>query len=88
MKKFVTIDKNLLNELMNYTDAKTKTAVVAQAVKEHIRRSKLKLLAKQLGSIAVDDRAITDGNLADLERARRLEQIGVSKSKIHPGFPF
>jgi hypothetical protein len=74
----VTLDESLVNELMSYFKAKTKTAAVAQAVKEQIRRAKLKRLANQLGSIAVDEEAITNGNNADRKREQLLNQVGVN----------
>jgi len=68
MRTTVTLDEGLLNELMKYFKAKTKTAAVAQAVKEQIRRAKLKRLADQLGNIAVDEEAIANSNNADRKR--------------------
>jgi hypothetical protein len=78
MRTTVTLDKVLVHELMRYSGAKTKTAAVSQAVKEQIRRAKLRILASRLGRIEVDDKAITDGNNADLERAKWLGEIGVN----------
>ena len=45
MRTTVTLDAKLVRELVEFTDAKTKTAAVAIAVKEQIRRAKLKKLA-------------------------------------------
>lgn len=78
MRTSITIDKGLVNELMRYSGAKTKTAAVSQAVKEQIRRAKLRILANRLGKIEVNDKIITDGNNADLERAQWLTEIGVN----------
>jgi hypothetical protein len=77
MRTTVTLDESLVNELMVYTRTKTKTAAVTQAVKEQIRRAKLKRLANQLGTIQIDDSAIVEGNQADLERFQWLSQIGI-----------
>ena len=78
MRTTVTLDESLVNELMSYFKVKTKTAAVAHAVKEQIRRAKLKRLANQLGSIAVDEDAITNGNNADRKREQLLNQVGVN----------
>ena len=78
MRTTVTLDESLVNELMSFFKVKTKTAAVTQAVKEQIRRAKLKRLANQLGSIAVDEDAITNGNNADRKREQLLNQVGVN----------
>ena len=75
MRTTVTLDENLVRELVKVSDAKTKTAAVASAVKEQIRRAKLKKLGALLGTIDVDERAIKEGNEADLKRAHWLEEI-------------
>jgi len=72
MRTTVTLDEGLVNELMSYFNAKTKTSAVAQAVKEQIRRAKLKRLANQLGRIAVDEEAIANTNKADNKREQLL----------------
>ncbi|HLP47306.1 MAG TPA: type II toxin-antitoxin system VapB family antitoxin [Candidatus Kapabacteria bacterium] len=77
MRTTVTLDERLLLELMRYSIAKTKTEAVALAVKEQIRRAKLKTLADRLGSIEVDEKAIEEGNNADIKRAQWLNGIGV-----------
>jgi hypothetical protein len=76
MRTTVTLDEKLVNELVEFTDAKTKTAAVAMAVKEQIRRAKLKKLADLLGTVAIDEKAIKEGNKADMKRAQWLEEIG------------
>ena len=78
MRTTVTLDEGLVNELMSYFKAKTKTAAVAQAVKEQIRRAKLKRLANQLGSSAVDEEAIANITKADRKREQLLNQVGVN----------
>jgi hypothetical protein len=72
----VTIDEKLVDELLEITNAKTKAEAVAIAVKEHIRRAKLKKLADFLGTVAIDERAIQEGNQAEMKRAKWLEEIG------------
>ena len=76
MRTTVTIDEKLVKELVEFTNAKTKTAAVAIAVKEQIRRAKLKKLADFLGTVDIDEKAIKEGNEADLKRANWLEDIG------------
>ena len=76
MRTTVTLDEKLVKELVEFTEAKTKTAAVAIAVKEQIRRAKLKKLADLLGTIAMDEKAIKKGNEADMKRAQWLEEIG------------
>jgi len=76
MRTTVTIDENLVRELMKLSDAKTKTAAVAFAVQEQIRRAKLKKLASLLGTVTVDEKAINESNQADIKRAEWLGVIG------------
>ena len=75
MRTTVTLDEKLVRELVQLTDAKNKTAAVATAVKEQIRRAKLKKLADLLGTIDVDEKAIKNGNSVDMKRAKWLEEI-------------
>ena len=76
MRTTVTLDEALLRELMRFSDAKTKTAAVSLAVKDGIRRAKLKQLASLLGTVDVDEKAIEESNEADLKRAQWLGGIG------------
>lgn len=77
MRTTVTLDKKLLHELMRYSIAKTKSEAVSLAVKEQIRRAKLKTLADRLGSIKVNEKTIEEGNSADIKRTQWLRGIGV-----------
>ena len=79
MRTTVTLDENLVRELVKFSDAKTKTAAVALAVKEQIRRAKLKKLAGLLGTIDFDEEAIKKSNRADMKRAQWLKDIGKEK---------
>ena len=76
MRTTVTLDENLVRELVKFSSAKTKTAAVALAVKEQIRRAKLKKLAGLLGAVDIDENAVAEGNIADMKRAQWLEEIG------------
>ncbi len=76
MRTTVTLDENLVRELVKLSDAKTKTAAVAFAVQEQIRRAKLKKLASLLGTVTVDEKAINESNKADMRRVQWLQEIG------------
>jgi hypothetical protein len=76
MRTTVTLDEKLVRELVALTDAKTKTAAVAIAVKEQIRRAKLKKLADFLDTVAIDEKVIKESDEADIKRATWLEEIG------------
>ena len=76
MRTTVTLDENLVGELLRFSNAKTKTATVALAVREQIRRAKLKKLAGLLGTVDVDEKVIKECNKADMRRAQWLEEIG------------
>ena len=58
------------------SDASSKTAAVAFAVQEQIRRTKLKKLASLLGTVTVDVKAMNESNKADMGRAQWLKEIG------------
>ena len=76
MRTTVTLDENLVGELLSLTHAKTKTGAVTLAVKEHIRRAKLRKLAALPGTVDIDEKAVNEGDKADMRRAHRLEEIG------------
>ena len=75
MRTTVTLDESLVKELLKYTDSKTKTAAVAQAVKEQIRREKLRKLSEILGQIDFDEEVHQEGNESDLKRAQWLDEL-------------
>jgi len=81
MRTTVTLDEKLVKELLKFTNAKTKTAAVAIAVQEQIRRAKLKKLAGLLGTIAVDENALKESNEADMNRAKWLDDIGKGNAR-------
>lgn len=81
MRTTVTLNETLIRELMKFSDTKTKTAAVALAVKEQIRRAKLKQLASLLGTVDVDEKAIEESNEADMMRVQWLEKIGAENDK-------
>jgi len=79
MRTTVTLDKTLVSELLKLSKAKTKTAAVAQAVREQIRRAKLRQLADLIGTVDIDERAINEGNEADMKRSEWLEELTTEK---------
>jgi hypothetical protein len=81
MRTTVTLNEKIVMELMELSNAKNKTAAVASAVKEQIRRTKLKMLADLLGSIDVDEKEIEKSDRLDMNRAQWLEEIGVENDK-------
>ena len=73
---------------MKLSNVKTKTAAVALAVREQIRRAKLKKLVSLLGTVTVDVEAVNEGNKADMRRAQWLKEIGDKNGCHHcPGVP-
>ena len=76
MRTTITLDMELVRDLLRFTKSKTKTAAVAEAVKEQIRRAKLKELAGLLGTLDIDENSADEGDLADLERSQWLDGIG------------
>jgi len=81
MRTTVTIDEKMVRELMELSLAKNKTAAVAFAIKEQIRRTKLEKLADILGTIELDEKEIENGDRLDLDRAQWLEGIGTENDK-------
>lgn len=75
MRTTVTLDENMVRELVKISNAKSKTAAVSMAVKEQIRRAKLKKLAGLLEKIDIDEDAIDESDHADLNRAQWLDQL-------------
>lgn len=76
MRTTVTLDEEMVRELMEYCNAKSKTAAVASAIKDQIRRAKLKQLASLLGTVDLDEKSIQESNEADMRRAQWLEETG------------
>jgi len=76
MRTTVTLDEDMVRELMAYSNAKSKTAAVASAIKDHIRREKLRHLASLLGTVDVDEASVQESNEADMRRAQWLEEAG------------
>jgi len=76
MRTTVTLDDDLVRELMKFSDAKTKTNAVAFAVKEQIRRAKLKRLSDLLGTVDIDESDIRESSESDMQRAQWLKGLG------------
>ncbi len=81
MRTNITLDETLVSELLRLSGEKTKTAAVAAAVKEQIRRVKRKKLAGLLGNIDVDEEALKAQNKADQERTWLLEETGAENGR-------
>ena len=74
MRTNITLDETLVSELLGLSGEKTKTAAVTAAVKEQIRRAKLKQLADLLGHIQVDEAALKSVAQADRDRDHVLDE--------------
>ena len=71
----ISLDQALVRELMKYSDHSTKTAAVTEAVKEQLRRAKLKKLASLFGKIPFDETALEQTRALDKEREDFLAAI-------------
>lgn len=65
MRTTVTLDEKLIQEVMKVTAAKTKTAAVTAALREHVRRNQIDKLRSLLGKVDIDSK--------DLKELRELE---------------
>jgi len=74
MRTTITLDEQLVNELLKLSPAKSKTAAVTAAVREQIRREKLKRLAGLLGKIEMDEEQIKRADSLDMERVKLLDR--------------
>ena len=72
MRTNVVLDEAKVDVLMRLTGARTKTAAVARAVDEQIRREKLRRLASMLGKVDVDEEAISSLRGAEATKSTRL----------------
>ena len=72
MRTNVVLDEAKVDVLMRLTGARTKTAAVARAVDEQIRREKLRRLASLLGKVDVDEEAISSLRAAEATKETRL----------------
>lgn len=68
MRTTVTLDSSLVGELLKHSRAKTKTAAVTEAVREHVRRVKLEKLSGLLGRVNFLTESVAAGEAADAER--------------------
>ena len=81
MRTTVTLDEGLVRQLVELTGEKTKTAAVSFAVREAIRREKMRQLADLLGRVDIDEEAIAEGREADARRAKWLEEMGSADAR-------
>jgi len=54
MRTTLDLPENLLNEVMEVTHTRTKTAVIIKALEELLRKSKISELKKYRGKISLD----------------------------------
>jgi hypothetical protein len=76
MKTTVTIQAEMVRELMEHYGARTKTAAVNRALAEQLRLVRLRQLADLLGRVGIDEGALERASSADRERQDRLETLG------------
>jgi len=81
MRTNVTLDESMVSELLDLSGEKTKTAAVTTAVKEQIRRAKLRKLADLLGRIEVDGKALEEQENAERKRSRLLDRTGAEHAR-------
>jgi hypothetical protein len=78
MRTNVVLDEAKVAVLMRLTWTRTKAAAVTRAVDEQIRREKLDRLASLLGSIDIDEEAISALRAAELKKDRVVSGEGHS----------
>ncbi len=72
MRTNVVLDEAKVAVLMRLTGARSKTAAVALAVDEQIRREKLRRLASMLGKVDIDEEAISSLRTAEATKQNRV----------------
>jgi hypothetical protein len=83
----VVLEERKVAVLMRLMRTKTKTAAVARAVDEQIRREKLARLAALLGRVEIDEEKIGAMEQAEVERTRRVFENGGrhGRRRANPG---
>ena len=66
MRTNIVLDGEVVEELVHISGRKSKTAVVAWAVQEQVRREKIRLLCGLFGTVDIDETAI--GATVEAER--------------------
>ncbi|MBZ0274379.1 type II toxin-antitoxin system VapB family antitoxin [bacterium] len=74
MRTTVTLDEALVKEVMKVTPAKTKTAAVAQALREHIRQRRIDELRSLLGKVDLDAKSLEELREADIRELEELDE--------------
>lgn len=72
MRTNVVLDESKVAELVELSGARSKTAAVAQAVNEEIRRRKLRRLCDLLGTVDTNDEEIRAADEAERASLARL----------------
>jgi hypothetical protein len=76
MKTTVTIQADMVRELMAHYGASTKTAAVNRAIEEQLRLIRLRQLADLLGRLDTDENSVEVSASAERERGEWLETLG------------
>ncbi len=58
MRTSITLDEELVGEVMKVTPAKTKTRAVTIALKEYVKRKRIEKLRSMLGNVDVDEESL------------------------------
>ncbi len=66
MRTSITLDEELVAEVMKVTPAKTKTRSVTIALKEYVKRKRIEKLRSLLGNVDIDE-----------ERIRKLREMEI-----------
>lgn len=65
MRSTVTLEKDILDELLKETKAKSKTSAVNKAIHEYLRRKKIEKIKSMKGKLEFD---LTANEIRDYER--------------------
>ncbi|MDP8256651.1 MAG: type II toxin-antitoxin system VapB family antitoxin [Candidatus Alcyoniella australis] len=74
MRTTVTLDEGLVREVMSVTSAKTKTAAVALALREHVRRKRIEKLRSILGKVDIDAVDLENLRAEELREAEWIDE--------------
>lgn len=70
MRTSITLDEELVAEVMKVTPAKTKTRSVTIALKEYVKRKRIEKLRSLLGNVDIDE-----------ESARTLREMEIREAE-------
>lgn len=72
MRTTLDVDRKLLDEVVDTTGERSKSAAVNRALEEYVRRTKIDELRKMAGKILLDD---TRAEQREADRHRRVTQL-------------